>query len=390
MQQRLASSSSAGASRVGVRLRRRQTTAIAAAAADGPSSSPPPRAVVIFPGLGNDASDYAPLAELLRRSGAAHVSVAPVERWNWGLNVLALKDPRWWRGELPPRPAVDWFLRRADAAVQEAASAVASDGGRVTILAHSAGGWIGRVYLRDYRRRIGGAAGGGGAEGGVDEASAAAAAAIDRFVSLGSPHRAPPLGVEGVVDQTRGILTWVEQNCPGAHLHDEGVRYVTVGGRLVRGRALDDKANEGGDKGEGQGQGQGEKGEAGNGKLLARAAALFAGVGYQQVCGRADAHGDFIVPVDAAHLGDPRAAEVDIEGVFHSPLGEGLRVLPPWYGHESVFGAWARYVVGGEDELPEPGRRHRVSAAAWRGQGEEDAQAAVEGGAVPAASTLSS
>jgi pimeloyl-ACP methyl ester carboxylesterase len=345
-----------------LRCRHRQRTPIAAAGASSSSSSTAPttpRAVVILPGLGNSAEDYAPLADLLRRSGAAHVSVAPVERWNWALNALALKDPRWWRGELPPRPAVDWYIRRTDEAVREAAAAVGGQqGGKVTLLAHSAGGWIGRVYLRDYRQQ--------GA--GVDEEAAAAALLVDRFVSLGSPHRAPPKGVEGVVDQTRGILEWVETNCSGAHHHDEGVRYLTVAGRLVKGRPLSSDSDS---------EGESDKADAGDasGGPLERAAAVFAGVGYQQVCGDAEAHGDFIVPVEAAHLGDPRASEVDIEGVFHSPLGEKLRwpigdkpLLPPWYGSEQVAGAWLRWAVGAEEELPEPGRRHRVMPAPWVGE----------------------
>lgn len=45
-----------------------------------------------------------------------------------------------------------------------------------------AGGWLGRVYLLDF-----------------------GTAGIDQFVSLGSPHLPPPAGV---IDQTRGILTW--------------------------------------------------------------------------------------------------------------------------------------------------------------------------------------
>lgn len=63
-------------------------------------------------------------------------------------------------------------------------------------VAAQAGGWMGRVYMLDF-----------------------GTAGIDRFVSLGSPHNPPPKDVPGVVDQTRGILTWVEANCPGAH-HD--------------------------------------------------------------------------------------------------------------------------------------------------------------------------
>jgi alpha-beta hydrolase superfamily lysophospholipase len=44
-----------------------------------------------------------------------------------------------------------------------------SGGAPLTLLAHSAGGWLGRLYLRDF-----------GTEG------------IDRFVTLGSPHLPPP------------------------------------------------------------------------------------------------------------------------------------------------------------------------------------------------------
>lgn len=45
----------------------------------------------------------------------------------------------------------------------------AVDGAPITVLTHSAGGWLGRVYLLDW-----------GTTG------------VDRFVSLGSPHQAPP------------------------------------------------------------------------------------------------------------------------------------------------------------------------------------------------------
>ena len=47
--------------------------------------------------------------------------------------------------------------------------------------------------------------------------STCAAAGIDRLVTLGSPHSPPP---QGVLDQTRGILTHVQQTCPG-NFHQE-------------------------------------------------------------------------------------------------------------------------------------------------------------------------
>lgn len=57
-----------------------------------------------------------------------------------------------------------------------------------------AGGWLGRVYMLDF-----------GTTG------------IDRYVTLGSPHAPPPAGAEGVVDQTRGILTFCSDATPGAY-----------------------------------------------------------------------------------------------------------------------------------------------------------------------------
>lgn len=40
---------------------------------------------------------------------------------------------------------------------------------------------------------------------------------LHRYVTLGSPHAPPPPGAEGVVDQTRGILNYCQDACPGAH-----------------------------------------------------------------------------------------------------------------------------------------------------------------------------
>lgn len=65
-----------------------------------------------------------------------------------------------------------------------------------------------------------------------------------------------------------------------------------------------------------------------------------------QVCGDAEAWGDFIVPVASAHL--PGALQVDLEGAFHSPLGEKLPFLGPWYGSAPYLGQWLHHVTGGD------------------------------------------
>ena len=60
------------------------------------------------------------------------------------------------------------YLKRVHAAVQGMREQL-EEGGAVTLLAHSAGGWLARVYLLGW-----------GTEN------------IDRLVTLGSPHQPPP------------------------------------------------------------------------------------------------------------------------------------------------------------------------------------------------------
>lgn len=79
-----------------------------------------------------------------------------------------------------------------------------------------------------------------------------------------------------------------------------------------------------------------------DGDFLAR----FAGAGYQQVCGTAEADGDFIVPVAAAHL--PGANQLTLEQCFHSPLGEKLPFFGPWYGSEQMLDKWVHALDGAE------------------------------------------
>lgn len=220
------------------------------------------KSVVILPGLGNNSTDYTKLKEDLLRRGCSAVEVAPVRRIDWARNAAGLMDGKYWTGTLKPRPTVDWYLERIQLAVNAVQSS--AEGAPITLLAHSAGGWLGRLYLLDY-----------------------GTAGIDTFISLGSPHLPPP---KEVVDQTRGILTFINDVTPGAY-HKE-LTYVTVGGRWLKGAPL-------------QGPGPWQ--------------ARIVGAGYQQVCGRADVWGDGVVPVEAAHL--EGALNITIDGAFHSPLG---------------------------------------------------------------------
>lgn len=262
------------------------------------SSSRGHRSVVILPGLGNASNDYDDLVEDLEASGLT-TKVVPVQRYDWLRNAAGLRDVKYWQGMLTPRPTVDWFLNRLDETVDSVKQE--TDGLPITILAHSAGGWLGRIYMKDF-----------GTTG------------IDRFVSLGSPHLPPPEGAEGVVDQTRGILTFCNDNCPGAY-HNE-VEYITIAGKFIKGARI---------RGEGTVQQ----------KLV--------GLGYQQVCGDCEVWGDGVVPLPAAHLEGGK--NVDLEGVYHSPVGavrsangeEGdSKKERLWYGSEGVLDKWIEHING--------------------------------------------
>lgn len=158
--------------------------------ASATSLSESSRSVIILPGLGNNAADYENLAGALRGLHELHVEVASVSRLDWARNAAGLLDPAYYSGNLEPRPTVDWYLQRVEDAVRRARE-VCPDG-PITLLTHSAGGWLGRLFMLDFGTETYG---------------------IDRFVSLGSPHLPPP---EGTIDQTRGILRVINERAPGA------------------------------------------------------------------------------------------------------------------------------------------------------------------------------
>lgn len=117
--------------------------------------------VVVLPGLGNSSADYNAFAELLEAKYGCDVEIAPVNRIDWGRNAAGLTDIRYWQGSLPPRPTVDWYLDSITKAVQALKE---KDHSRpLAIVSHSAGGWLGRVFMNAF-----------GSE------------AFDRFISLGT------------------------------------------------------------------------------------------------------------------------------------------------------------------------------------------------------------
>lgn len=167
-----------------------------------------------------------------------------------------------------------------DQAVKQIVRASAT--GRVTLIGHSIGGILARLYLSPQPfqgRRYNGMK------------------YVNCLVTLGSPHKN-----QGGFRRGGPLSRWVEQHCPGAAFYPE-VQYISVAGKWLRGSRL--------------------------GSSLAR----FAYGVYESICGNGAVWGDGIVPVEAALLNG--AHHIVLDGVSHyTVLGE------PWYGSQEAILQW--------------------------------------------------
>ncbi|XXG62904.1 hypothetical protein AAC387_Pa05g1196 [Persea americana] len=286
---------------------------------------PPPttvkcRPAVILPGLGNNSGDYQRLASSLTEDYGIPCVVAKVSRPDWLRNAAGLLDANYWRGTLRPRPVLDWYLKRVDRAVSEAKQL--SEGGGLSLIGHSAGGWLARVYMEEF---------------GLSR--------ISLLLTLGSPHMPPPKGLSGVIDQTRGLLDYVEKNCSRA-VYTPQFKYVCIAGRYIQGARFFDNPNiafetlipNHNDQNLSQTAVINSESPAHSTTLRAR----FVGQGYKQVCGQADVWGDGVVPEMSAHL--EGALNITLDGVYHSPVGSD-DTLRPWYGSPSIVEQWIHHLL---------------------------------------------
>eukprot|EP00262_Sarcandra_glabra_P010527 TRINITY_DN25817_c0_g1_i1.p1 TRINITY_DN25817_c0_g1~~TRINITY_DN25817_c0_g1_i1.p1 ORF type:complete len:323 (-),score=39.13 TRINITY_DN25817_c0_g1_i1:236-1204(-) len=279
------------------------------------------RPAIILPGLGNNTDDYKRLASSLQAYGVPTV-IPRVSRLDWLRNAAGLIDANYWKGTLRPRPVLDWYLQRVEEAVSEAK--LLAEGRSLSLIGHSAGGWLARVYMEEL---------------GLSH--------ISLLLTLGSPHLPPPKGVSGVFDQTRGLLDFVEKYCARA-VYTPKLKYVCIAGRYIQGARFFDNPNA-------------------TSKLMVpidndqpmtetvfinsinkpisnfpTIRARFIGQGYKQVCGRSDVWGDGVVPEMSAHL--EGALNISLDGVYHSPVGSD-DTLRPWYGSPAILERWIHHLL---------------------------------------------
>ncbi|MBA0561167.1 hypothetical protein Golob_018016 [Gossypium lobatum] len=290
------------------------------------SSSTNYRPAVILPvdspcGLGNNTGDYKKLEFTLQEYGVPTV-VAKVSRIDWLRNAAGLVDPNYWKGTLQPRPVLDWYLKRVDDAVQEAEEL--AQGAKLSVIGHSAGGWLARVYMEEF---------------GLSH--------ISLLLTLGTPHLPPPKGLPGVIDQTRGLLYYVQQHCKKA-VYTPELKYVCIAGRYLQGArfvndskvAVESMATI--DDDQQVSDVAVVKNKTDSTPVSTTFQARFVGQGYKQVCGEADVWGDGVVPEVSAHL--EGALNISLDGVYHSPVGSD-DVSRPWYGSPAVVEQWIHHLL---------------------------------------------
>ncbi|MGD1993992.1 MAG: esterase [Anaerolineae bacterium] len=222
------------------------------------------RPIVIFGGLLSSPRHYREMAETLARLSGQSVG------------VVQARARDWWQSTTPE--GWDHLLKRLDAAVKQAVEEAPH--GKITLVGHSAGGVISRLYL-------GPASFHGPGYHGLER--------IDHLVTLGSPH----------YNQRRGHLRQrVEALYPGAFFAPQ-VRYTSVAGLAVRGDP--------------------------RGSLRKRLAFRF----YERLSGDGAQPGDGLVPISSALLEGSK--EVMLEGISHFTGFGG-----PWYGEPDVVERWWR------------------------------------------------
>lgn len=230
--------------------------------------------VVILPGYLAAATDYYPLRDELRRRG-------------YIAEVVPLKV-RSWFPTLGGR-SVTPILRALDATVQSLLAA--SGAPHVTLIGHSAGGWISRIYLGDrpYDGRVW-----------------AGQQRVHTLITLGTPHTSQERW-------TRRNLEFVNTTYPGAYY--DHIRYVCLAGKAIYGTPRGSFAN------------------------------WFTYQSYKLTCGEGACWGDGVTPVAAAHLSG--AENMTYEGVLHAPRSR-LRDRPeaPWYGSPEIVTVWQAYLGG--------------------------------------------
>jgi pimeloyl-ACP methyl ester carboxylesterase len=170
--------------------------------------------VIVFPAQIGIEEDYDELSEAILRSTGMKTYVTPLTRLDWPLGLIpSFFSKEYLEGTLTPR-TLSFYFQKVDIAVSKALAENPET--EFLLLGHSIGGWIARAWLSEWAQK--------------DVKSR-----VKKLVTLGSPHNPPRADSSAsAVDQTRGLLKYINENYPGNF--EKNVQYVSVIGSGVTGR----------------------------------------------------------------------------------------------------------------------------------------------------------
>ena len=169
------------------------------------------RAIIICPQqFGGKPGDYTTITNELRSRGHP-VYLARISALEWLSIIKSAPTEAYFKGELEPSKTLPFYMNAINNAVKRL-----GDENEFTLLSHSIGGWVARAWLGEV----------------ADEN---VRTKCKKFVSLGTPHQAPPEdSLVSKVDQTRGLLKYINDRWPGAYWED--IQYTCVASTAVLGK----------------------------------------------------------------------------------------------------------------------------------------------------------
>jgi hypothetical protein len=270
-----------------------------------PSPATAQKCVIILPAQLGVEEDYGDLINNIRESlpskavDKMRFYTVPLKRLDWVLGLLpSALSKDYFAGTLKPKTTLDFYFKKIEETINNAIMAQGADI-EFVIVAHSIGGWVIRSYLaecasEDVRRKV------------------------KKVITLGTPHNPPPAGsLIEKVDQTRGLLKYINANYPGSYYRD--IEYVSVVSSKVKGAIqFNDRF------------------------------ALLAYASYSALSGDGNSVGDGIVPVSTSTLEGSIA--VDCGDAYHSnyiptPLQSIVDPSISWYGSRGeILNKWIKYI----------------------------------------------
>jgi len=236
------------------------------------------RAVILCPQqFGGKPGDYTELSNLLRERGHA-VYTSKLSALDWLSITKSAFTKAYWNGALEPSKALPFYNNAINDAISRMDKDHLDRKKEFTILSHSIGGWVARAWLGEV-------------------ATQSVRDRCKAFVSLGTPHAAPPKdSIVSKLDQTRGLLSYVNDRWPGGYYPD--IVYTCVASREVKGK-LD----------------------------VSNVDSTLAFASYFALIGDGNVEGDGITPVKAALLEDSaddqkndNVKSIILDGVYHADV----------------------------------------------------------------------